>query len=128
MRDAENTESPLNKFFTQAQKDKAYKWDLHTARVIMNSLRIVYVNESGDQDTKYAMMSVRREDDKRKRDYQHMDTIELDETARTRVLNDVVSELRAIRRKYNYLRALTPLFVAIEEIEEALEREEENDE
>ena len=116
--DAENKESPLHAFFTQLTEDKARKWDLHTARVIMNSLRIVYVNTSGDEDLKYAVMSVRTEEDRRMREYRHIDNISVNPVSRASVLKEVRSQLSAIQRKYHYIESLSGLDDVIEQLKE----------
>ena len=118
VRDAQNVESPLNTIFAEHVSSKAHKWDLNIARNVMSSLRVIFVNESGDEDTKYALMSVRNEDDGRKREYRHINIVESDDDVRASVTRDVISQLKSINNRYSYLKSIGPLTRAIAEMEE----------
>lgn len=125
LNDAKNSESPLHVFFQQSLEDKAYKWDIQVARVIMNSLRIVYVNTSGDDDVKYALYSARQEDDKRKREYLHTDLVEVNEVARANIVEQCESQLRSLQRKYKFLEELPSMATLLEDIEKKKDQEQE---
>jgi len=118
VQDAQNAESPLNPIFAEHVSSKAHKWDLNIARNVMSSLRVIFVNSSGDEDTKYALMSVRNEDDGRKREYRHINMVESDDKVRESVTRDVISQLKSINNRYSYLKSITPLTRAIDEMEE----------
>lgn len=117
---ARDKASPLHKLFTWSDREAANKWRTHEARKIINAISVMYVERDNERVTP-AFISVGHIESTQDagEGYRPIEVVAANEAFAQEAIRDVVMRLRAMRRRYDALEALAPLWKALEELEAA---------
>lgn len=110
--------SPIHNLFTWDNKVAADKWRTHEARQIINALTVT-MQMNGEQVSAPAFLSVGHvvATQDAGEGYRPLSVVISDDAFAREAMADVVMRLRAIRRRYETIEALSPLWKVLEELE-----------
>jgi len=112
---AKPKKNPLHpEIYDKSEKDAANAYYLERAGQCLRSL-VVEIKEGSHETRAYHPIIVKSNDNKDKVWYSTEEIME-DPEKRTQVLKQALSELRYIRKKYNKLKELSTIWVAIDSI------------
>jgi hypothetical protein len=110
----------LHAFFTWNDKDAAKKHRLNEARALIRSVEVVE-HDAPNQERRHAFLSIT---DNQGRAYRAVQVVMMDPYLQTRLMGQVIVELRSMRRRYRDLSDICVLIeVAIGAAEELMIRE-----
>lgn len=118
---AEPESSPLHPLFTWDDAHAATNWRTHEARQAINSLEVA-VSRDGHVVPMPAFVSVVLTHDgtTAERGYQPVSVVLNDEDATDQALADVLAKLAGLRRRYNALSELAPVWHAVDIVQQTI--------
>lgn len=118
---ARSKTSPLHALFTWNNKAAAEKWRTHEARQIIRSINVTVAINDGEEVQTPAFISVGHvaETQHAGEGYRSVSVIAADEAFAQEAMHEVLSRIRALKRRYASIEALSPLWKALDELEAA---------
>lgn len=112
--------SPLHTLFTWNNQEAADKWRTHEARKIISAITVVNIHDEQARETP-AFISVGHIESTQDagEGYRPIEVIAANEAFTQEAMRDVMMRLRAMRRRYEAIEALAPIWKAMEELEAA---------
>lgn len=113
--EAKPEDSPLHSLFTWDDTEAATNWRTHEARGVINAIAIHIQTEKGEVEAP-AFVSVGRVKDNAEHGagYRPLSVVIADRDFRAEALQTALSELNAMRRRYQALKQLDPVWEALE--------------
>lgn len=120
---AKNPKTALHAQFNWDDTEAAKQWRLHEARNIIRLHVTVISDENPHPVRAYVSLSTERHGSKAaSTGYRHVADILSDEDLSIQMLSDALNELKTFQKKYRTLKALKPVWDAIEKVEVVAEK------
>ncbi len=116
---AREPENVLHGHFTWDDTEAAEKYRLWQARKLINTIVTILPNET----TSVRMYVSLKDDRDDEGGYRGLVDVLSDDEMRVRLLKEAFSEFNHFKMKYNHLKALAPVFKAMEKVEETVLQE-----
>jgi hypothetical protein len=124
---ARNKNSVMHPYFDWDKKSASYKWNLHQARMILNSIEVVYINEETDEEEHHPMyINIKETQDKsnddeekapKERAYVDFETVGKNEDYRQQALADALQQVIHWKERYEWLEELAGIVKEIKKLE-----------
>ena len=110
--------SPLHSLFTWDDGEAAGKWRTHEARQVINLIRVVVPSSDGEPVEAPAFVSVGhiKETVERGEGYRPLAVVTEDDAFRSEAMQTALRELSAIRRRYQAIQKLNPVWAALDAV------------
>ncbi len=123
VQEASKKDSKLHPFFTWNNAKAAHAWRLEQASYFLRSIKVTIEAPDGSQTKARAYVSIRQEEEESddedmsgRGEYMPLEVVLQDSTMSAQMMDDAKRELRSFQRKYQTLKALTPVMEAIDEL------------